>query len=73
MEDNTLGPFVRGKIRRVFLSIRRKLSRINDTLRRDLANTRLIEEQVFGAVRRYDESLNFKRNVPFIRDSLRLI
>ena len=73
MEDNTLGPFVRGKIRRVFLSIRRKLSRINDTLRRDLANTRLIEEQVFGAVRRYDESLNFKRNVLFIRDSLRLI
>ena len=73
MEDNTLGPFVRGKIRRVFLSIRRKLSRINDTLRCDLANTRLIEEQVFGAVRRYDESLNFKRNVLFIRDSLRLI
>ena len=73
MEDNTLGPFVRGKIRRVFLSIRRKLSRINDTLRRDLANTRLIEEQVFGAVRTYDESLNFKRNVLFIRDSLRLI
>ena len=73
MEDNTLGPFVRGKIRRVFLSIRRKLSRINDTLRRDLANTRLNEEQVFGAVRTYDESLNFKRNVLFIRDSLRLI
>ena len=28
--------------------IRRKLSRINGTLRRDLAKTRLIEEQVLG-------------------------
>ena len=32
--------------------IRRKLSRINGTLRRDLAKTRLIEEQVLGAVLR---------------------
>ena len=39
----TLGPFIRGKIR---------LSRINGTLRRDLAKTRLIKEQVLGAVLR---------------------
>ena len=32
--------------------IRRKLSRLNGTLRRVLAKTRLIEEQVFGAVLR---------------------
>ena len=38
-----LGPFIRGEIRR-------KLSRINGTLRRDLAKSRLIKEQVLRAV-----------------------
>ena len=32
--------------------LRHKLSHINDTLRHDLAKTRLIEEQVLGAVLR---------------------
>ena len=45
---------MRGKIRRVSHKrrpkIRRKLSRINGTLRRNLAKTRLIEEQVLSAV-----------------------
>ena len=39
-------------IRLVLNTVRRKLSRINGTLRCDLAKTRLSEEQVLGAVLR---------------------
>ena len=51
-----LEPFIRGKINtRLSLDasqIRRKLSRLNGILRGNLEKTRLIEEQVLGAVLR---------------------
>ena len=51
-----LGPFIRGKINACLSldasQIRRKLSRWNGILRGNLEKTRLIEEQVLGAVLR---------------------